>query len=397
METSSGALSATDTWHDQADLDFHEIVGIRLHGARPSDVAMVCRDTGALERELSRQPDIVVRFTARLPLRHIKWLEPGRSGVTEDGWLFLRQGRTSVAVDCASIGSQCEVLCEHGAASIPFLSELVDLAALKKGYAAVHGAAFVLGGIGVLVAGRAHSGKTGVLLAFAEQGAEYVGDERIFLQGDGETMYGTARDLEIKHWHLRGLPKLGSLLPAKQAGWAWVTDHVGELERHSDKRGWSSCARLITRVRSVLSRRLRAKIPPTAVFGSRVRNLAAHPHKVFLTLSQSEPSITVERGDPTRVALQVQAASCWTQGALWKLYQAWRFAFPAQENAFLEQVQQMHREILCHAMRNTETWILRHPYPFSFSELCRVLDPVLGSQQAAYAPSEEITADIGVV
>ncbi len=396
METSSSSPSAPIAWGDPVDLDLHGIVGIRLFGAGPADVTHVCRDTGALERGFSRPPDIVVRFTAGLPIRPITWMEPDRSGVTEDGWLFLRQGRATVAIDLANIGSQCEVLCERGAASIPFLSELVNLAALKKGYAAVHAAAFVLDGIGVLVAGRAHSGKTGVLLAFAEQGAEYVGDEWIFLQGDGDAMYGTARDLEIKHWHLRALPRLRRMLPATQAGMAWVTQYLEEPQRHSDGRRRSDYSRLVTRLRSALCRRLQTGIAPQALFGSRVRNVAARPDKVFITLSQSEPLITVERADPTRVALQAQAASCWTQGALWRAYQAWRFAFPELENAFLEQAQQRHREILCRAMRNAETWTLRHPYPFSFSELCRVLEPVLAGQSGMGTQSKTMTADVGV-
>lgn len=396
METSSGSASAPTARGRHADLDLHGIVGLRLFGAEPAQVTSVCRDTGARESGLMRPPDIVVRFTPRLPVKRITWVEPRRSGVTEDGWLFLRQGRATVAIDFANIGSQCEVLCESGAASIPLLSDLVDLAALKQGYAAVHGAAFVLGGIGVLVAGRAHSGKTGVLLAFAEQGAEYVGDERIFLSGDGQAMYGTARDLEIKYWHLHALPRLRRRVPAMKAGMAWVL-HCLDEQRHSDEQRWPSHSRLVARMRSALGRRLQTGIAPEAVFESRVRDLAARPSKVFITLSQSEPSISIERGDPIRVALQVQAASCWTQGALWKAYQAWRFAFPELEIAFLEQAQRAHRELLCRAMRNAETWTLRHPYPFSFSELRGVLEPVLAGRCGVGTQSEAMSEDVGVL
>ena len=379
-----------------ADLDLHGIVGMRLLGASPADVAVACRETGAVERVLDRAPNLVIRFYERLPFSGIAWTEPGR-GVTEDGWLVLRHKGTTTAIDLAGIGHGCcEVHCQQGAASLHVLSDVVSLIALQQDCAAVHGAAFVLDGTGVLIAGLAHSGKTGILLAFAERGAQYLGDECIFLRGNGQTMYGTARDFEVRSWHLDNLPRLCSLLPPKlRALWQGMR-YLERLTQEPDHGTRAKASHLVRKPLPILRRRLRARIPAVAVFGSRVGNPVGRPDKVVLSLSQPGPSITVERADRMQVALQIQTASCWTRGDLWKAYQAGRLSFLKVQDYFLERAAQIHREILCRAIRNCDTWVLRHPYPFLFSDLYAAMEPVLGTGQVSQSLPKSVPAEIAV-
>jgi len=49
----------------------------------------------------------------------------------------------------------------------------------------VHASAVVYNGVGILMAGWAHCGKTAALLGFASKGAEYVGEEWVLLSGNG--------------------------------------------------------------------------------------------------------------------------------------------------------------------------------------------------------------------
>ena len=85
---------------------------------------------------------------------------------------------------------------------------ILNLTALKKDCVALHASAFVYEGKGILVTGWAKGGKTESLLAFASQGAKYVGDEWILLRGEGNRMYGIPENIRLWNWHLEYLPEV---------------------------------------------------------------------------------------------------------------------------------------------------------------------------------------------
>src|SRR5918997_82180 len=112
-----------------ADFDLHGIVGIRLVGASPGDERAVADQLGPIRTPgLDREPDIVIRF--------------------------------------------------------------VNLTALAKGALPLHAAAFTYRGTGVVVTGWAKGGKTETLLGFMAAGAEYVGDEWVYLDANGRHVHG---------------------------------------------------------------------------------------------------------------------------------------------------------------------------------------------------------------
>ena len=51
-------------------------------------------------------------------------------------------------------------------------------------------------------------GKTEVLLAFGNQGAQYIGDEMVALSSDGKKMFGIPIPMAIWEWQIKYLHKL---------------------------------------------------------------------------------------------------------------------------------------------------------------------------------------------
>ena len=60
------------------------------------------------------------------------------------------------------------------------------------------------------VTGWAKGGKTETLLGFMAKGAEYVGDEWIYISPDGKWMYGIPEPIRLWDWHLRKAPQYWS-------------------------------------------------------------------------------------------------------------------------------------------------------------------------------------------
>lgn len=79
--------------------------------------------------------------------------------------------------------------------------DVVRLTFVAHGHVPVHASAFVHRSTGVLVAGWAEGGKTELLLALANHGAEYVGDEWAVLSPAGRSMFGVPVAVAIRDWH----------------------------------------------------------------------------------------------------------------------------------------------------------------------------------------------------
>ena len=71
---------------------------------------------------------------------------------------------------------------------MPHLVALVNVTALAKGVLPLHATAFTAGSTGVLVVGWSKGGKTETLLGCMAAGAEYVGDEWVYLTDDGQML-----------------------------------------------------------------------------------------------------------------------------------------------------------------------------------------------------------------
>ena len=361
------------------DYDLHGLVGLRLVNASAHDAAAVAQQLGPMQKPLDREPDVVVRFVQQLPTPHLRCIGKDKGGFNDQGYFVLRhhKQRVKVRIPFEQIGNRCEILCESGADSVPLLMHILNLTLLRKDCVAVHASAFIYQGTGVLVSGWADGGKTTALLAFASQGADYVGDEWIWLRGDGQAMYGLPRNLNLSAWQLEQLPQLRRQVALKKR---LFFQCVHGLDRLQDKllAGRPDThlgVKLPRKVLSLLKRQVELRVEPTTIFSPHAMRLAARPEKVFLFTTEQGPDLHCEPVSLQEMLPRMALAVQYGQLAFMEHYMAFRFAFPDCRNDYIENAHEFQQDILGRALMGKEKYTVRHPYPVPVRPLFDVMRP----------------------
>jgi D-aspartate ligase len=382
------------------DLDIHGIVGLRLLNASAADVSMVIRQLGPFERPLLRDPDITIRFVDRLDVGALRWVEVGRSGFSDSGFYVMQSGKRAAAVryPLQHLGQGMEIVCQKGARSIPYLITLVTLIALDRGCVPLHASAFSFNGAGALVTGWAKGGKTEALLAFAANGAEYIGDEWILLMPDGR-MAGLPEHIRLQDWHLSQLPSLERRLPgATRAFFRGVRglERVhGALSASAAGPLWPSAA--ISDALPALRRQLNVQLNPEDVFERRGQ-FSGRFDVLFFMVSHTAPEIAVTPADPGEIAARMLASVEFERVPLLSAWMAHRFAFPSRANELFERLQRAQLAGLSRLLAGKPAFEVRHPYPCQLQALFDAMAPAVAvpperaELPTAVSPaSEEVT------
>lgn len=362
------------------DFDLHGIAGVRLLGAEPGDVAAVRRQLGPIERPLSREPDIEIRFVDRLksssPLR---LLDLDDAGFTEDSFVVMRsryQTRARAQIALEQVGKRCGIVCESGLHAVPLLVPILNLTALANGALPLHASAFTYDGTGVLVTGWAKGGKTEALLAFMSHGAAYVGDEWVYLTG--ERMFGIPEPMRIWDWHLDDLPayraRIGWRNRSRLAAIRLAQGVEGVVPRRAAGNGGASVR---GRVMPLVARQRFARIHPEELFGRDSCALAGTPDRVFMLVSHESDEVSVEPIDAQEIARRMVFSLQHERLDFLSHYLKFRFAFPNRPNALIEQVEETEREALAHALADKPAYAVYHPYPAPIPALFERMAPLL--------------------
>jgi len=376
------------------DFDIHGVVGVRLLGGSPRDVAAVTRQLGPFQSRLDREPDITVRFVDDLPVAGLQWVEFGRTGFTDEGFYIVQSGKrpARVTLKFEEIGERPEIVCQRGLKSVPHLMAIATLVALKRGYVPIHGSAFVSRGVGVLVAGWAKGGKTESLLAFAGEGAEYIGDEWILLTPDGG-MLGIPEHIRLQDWHLAQLPAVRTRV---SLGKRLFFRGVRALESFHRAISGSPLSRLwpggiVGEALPPLRRQLNAQLNPGDVF-ARQGSFSGRLDKVFLMVSHDRPEIAVSSVEPSEVAGRMTASVAFERAPILAAWQAYQYAFPDRRSPFLDQIDSLQRAGLSHLLAGRDAYVVRHPYPCSLRALYDAMAPVCHPSSGRPAPERKTVA-----
>ncbi len=117
-----------------------------------------------------------------------------------------------VQIPFAEIGQQqCRIVCATGLPAVPLLIPILNLTALNRGILPLHASAFRYQDVGVLTTGWSKGGKTETLLAFMDRGANYIGDEWVYISDDGRHMTGIPEPIRVWEW-----PHTGRALAGKR-------------------------------------------------------------------------------------------------------------------------------------------------------------------------------------
>lgn len=365
------------------EYDLHGIVGVRLRDPGPEDVRAVSRAIGPPARRLEQEPDLVIRFVERLasggPLRR---LGPGGAAFTDDAFLLVgggRERRPQARVPLADLGTApCELVCERGLpGGVPLLVSILNLTALGKGWVPLHASAFVFNGVGAIAAGWAGGGKTGALLAFMAAGALYVGDDWVYVRGDGSEMRGLPAPLEVRAEYLDELPhfrtRLDSGLNRSERLWARSLRLARRAEEALSR---ASGAGRDGRVQTALRRRSRASVRPEALFGPEACALTGPLDRVLLVLAHDDPDVRLTPADAADVARRLAFALEHEWQELLSYYVQFRFAFPDARSSLLEERKELQRAGMARALAGKRAYVLSHPSPAPVRELFHAVSPV---------------------
>jgi predicted ATP-grasp superfamily ATP-dependent carboligase len=353
---------AACTTEERVDYDVHGIVALRLIGASAHDVAALAPTLRFFQLPLLREPDIVVRFVDELPVEGLRWLEFGRSGFTDDGFVVLQSGKRPARMRMAleQIGGACELVCQRGLCSVPLLMSIIRLIALGRGYAPLHASAFTYNGSGMLLASWAKGGKTTGLVAFAAHGAQYIGDEWVLLGADGGMMYGLPEAMELHDWHLPALPALERQLSTPRRLLVKSTLWLSQSNRGARFSSTVHTTRLGATL-ARLRRRLDVRIDPLRVFSPGA--LAASPDRVFFMVRHDRPEIRVEPAESPQIAARIAAANYYEQLPLIATYLAYQSAYPGRRSELLDRARVLQAEMLTRALSGKEAFLVCHPSP----------------------------------
>ena len=184
---------------------------VRLVDPTEGDAAAVARQLGPTRAPVEGGADLTIRFVDRLPVSSpLRLLRSPRRRVHRRGVpraAGQAQGqRSAVLVPLERVGQPCEIVCEHGAPAVPLLIPILNLTVLAGGALPLHAAAFLHEGVGAVVTGWSKGGKTEALLSFVDRGATYIGDEWVYLSGDGRTATGIPEPIRVWDSHLQTVP-----------------------------------------------------------------------------------------------------------------------------------------------------------------------------------------------
>ena len=350
------------------------VLRVLTQGDGSVDRAAVGRDVGRTDAVRDREPDVTIRFVDQISPSGIRGLAGGWAAYDDDG-VYLLDPSTRQPLAKVSQGDrwgQAQILCRRGLARVPFLSTAVDLAALFHQWAPVHGSGWVTPeGKGVLVAGWAHSGKTGALLSACDGGAALIGDDRILLSRSGSRMMGMGRPVAVKDWHMAQL-RLGCIgrRPILRA-LARVTPWLGSSSDQTARGPWT---RLATRAVGRARRALEVEVPC-----DRFANPPKDARLDVLILLETHrlPSIVAEGVAPGSTARRLAAQTERELLVALGDQLAFKYAFPDAGWNEVERCIADARSILEDATLGIPSFRVRHPYPCSLRELATAINGVV--------------------
>jgi hypothetical protein len=358
----------------------HGLVTVRLLDAPARVLKGIVESLGESQGNPADPPDVSVVFTDRIPTdTPLRFLGLNQAAFDSRNFYLFNDDGARSKIDFDRLGEPCEVVCERGVGTIPFLLPILGLRLLKKGYALFHSSAFVYEGKAILVAGWQKGGKSELLLPFMAAGAHFLSDDWTIVGADS-TLFGIASSVPMGPWHLQHLPEY------------WQRIEPGHRRRIRMVRLYQHLYRMLpAAVRSRLRPRrflrplgttggemglLRLSSAPRRVFGDHIwRDPAKLDLLLFGTVVQ-DGIRTLELGS-NEVAERMVWSLAFERRHLMEAYDQFRFAFPHRRNLLLESARDCELALLSTAFEGVPSYEIQHPYPVPLQRLRAAALPLI--------------------
>lgn len=359
------------------------VVRVRVADGRPADVAAVVRQLGeAQAAERDAAPQITIRFVDRLAeTGPVRWIDLDDAAATDTDFLVLRGrlgSRTRVVMPLDQAGGPLEIVCERPVRAVPLLVPLINLAALGQGVVPVHGSAVQHDGRGILIVGWSKGGKTETVLSLMGRGAEFVGDEWIYLHPDGRGI-GIGEPIRIWGWQVNQLPWLADAIGSRSRTSLRVTAGAAGAVRASRRvpgiRG-SKLGSVLDRAEPIVRRQASVQVPPGQLFGERVRPETVID-AVILASSVADEGVSMTRVDSADLVERVVQSNHHERLNIITAAAKFRFAFPGRPTDAIDGASDIERSLLGRFFADRPAWRLDHPYPPMVERLADAIIPAL--------------------
>lgn len=363
------------------DLAIHHFIKIRLIDASDGDTKAVMNQLGVHMGKFEGEPDIIVRFVPVLdqknPMRH---LVMGEAGFTDDMFITV-EGDHKAWIPLDKIGHQCEIVCESGISSVPQLVSVANLTALSKGIMPIHASAFQFKGTGVLASGWPKGGKTSSLFAFLSNGAQFVSDDWLYVDHNGN-VYPLLQPIKLHDWQLEHLPEFRSRISSGKLRKMKLVKAADSLERKLPdtlREGFAPTQAYHLMMRYLNKKQRHVYISPFKLFGDSATAPAAPFQKLFLTLSHESQDIVVREMllDAALEKLVFSLMYEWQEFIAY--YIQFRYAFPARANPVIDELEKRQRELLASILAGKAIYMVHHPHPVPLDSLYNALLPYITS------------------
>ena len=346
------------------DFDLHGLVGIRVVGGTPADLAVVRRQLGQAETHLDRDPELTIRFVDRLAPSPLTLVGIGESGYDDDAFYLLQakggsRRRTRMPFD--RLGRGAEIVCERGIPAVPHLLATVNLLLLTHDVLPLHATAVEVDGKGLLVTGWSKGGKTETLLALTTEGARYVGDEWVHLPPDGR-MLGLPEPIRLWAWQLAQRPDLLTSRTAAERRRLRTWSTVSRIAEGLADRSWKGSA-LVRRIAPALSRQAYLQVSPSDLFGGDAMSPSARLDAVVLVVSHEADETVVHAVEHGEIARRMAASLAEERAPMMVHYRQFRFAFPDRPSPLLEQAGEIESRLLSARLDHVPSAKVTHPHP----------------------------------
>ncbi|MEL7157833.1 MAG: hypothetical protein AAFN30_14710 [Actinomycetota bacterium] len=293
--------------------------------------------------------------------------------------LHWQTGRPIARLPLDALGQRPHIECHPDFLRHHLFHSILIVTLLARGHVPLHASAFRYQGQGVLVMGWEKGGKTETLLAFANRGADYIGDEWVVLSPDGTSMFGLPFKVTIWDWQL---PYLDQLLPGVTGRDRVFFRAVRAIDRIHGRLEVSPLRRLppvgaLGRALPTIRRQLRIRVQPETLFGERRVDGPTRLDRALLVIGHDRTDVTVAPLEATAIARRMPASNLFEHARLLEHYRAYRFAFPERANELLDQLAERTEASLAVAIDGTNAHEVTHPYPVSLDELFDAVAPVV--------------------
>lgn len=362
-----------------AVLDLHGLLQVRVVDGTPGDVEGVRRQLG-LPQVATPRPDVptlTVRFVRDvLGGARLHPLGAREAGFTDDAFLLLRaagKAPTQVRVPVDRLGEDgVELVVRSGTRGIPLLLPTLHLMLLDRGVVALHAAAVHVRGQGMLITGWSKGGKTELLLGLTARGADYVGDEWVYLRPEDGRMFGLPEPLRLWDWHLAQRPDLRRRLAPRDRVRLRATAALAGGPSHAVP--GAELPSTLRRALLVARRQLSVRLPPERLFGAAHVRDSTTLDRVVLVMARDDAAVELSPIAPEEVVQRMLASLEHEREDLLTADRMFRYAFPGRHNPHLARAGEREAALLSAALQGRPAQRLDHPSPV---DLARLADAVL--------------------